>query len=167
MARARRLRSAERGVLTYLRTRWDQLFHLTTVAQALAALGRTEDDASRLRVGDYLLAHPAVHPVVARWGARTLILTEDEKLLGRYLAHQAANGRGQVPVAAAVAAIQRAPAEVARGLAVLRHVGLIDYQPVGHAIAYTLAPNWRELAGPLGFTFHTVTLQSSERFNVP
>jgi hypothetical protein len=167
MATARPLRPAERRVLAYLRSRWDQLFRLTTVAQAMAALGLPEDDASRLRVGDYLLAHPGVHPVVPRWGARTLILTEDEKLLCRYLAHHAASGRGQVPVAAAAAAIQRAPAEVARGLAVLRHVGLIDVRRVGEAIAYTLAWNWRELAGPLGFAFHTVTLQTGEQFNVP
>jgi hypothetical protein len=154
-------------VLAYLRSRWDALFRLTTVAQAMAALDMPADDPGRLRVGDYLLAHPEVHPVVARWGARTFILTEDEKLLGRYLVQRATNGGGQVPAAAATAAINRAPADVARGLAALQHVGLIDCRQDNDTIAYTLVPNWRELVGPLAFTFHTVTLQAGERFNVP
>jgi hypothetical protein len=70
-------------------------------------------------------------------------------------------------VAAAAAAIQCTPAAVARGLGALQRVGLIDARLVGDTIVYTLASNWRTVAGPLGFAFHTVTLQSGERFNVP
>jgi hypothetical protein len=167
MARTRRLCAEERRVLAYLQSQWDRLFRLTTIAQGMAALGLPADDERRLRLGDHLLAHPAAHPVVARWGARTLILTEDEKLLGRYLAQRAAAGAGRVPAAGAAAAIGRTVPEVTRGLTVLQHVGLIDWRLANDTIAYTLAPDWQERAGPLAFTFHTVTLQSGERFNVP
>ena len=55
---------------------------LTTLEQGTAALGQPRDAARRLRLGGYLLTHQDPHPAVAQWGARTFLLTEDEKLRG-------------------------------------------------------------------------------------
>ena len=154
-------------LFAHLRGRWDELFRLTTVEQGMLALGQRSDDARCLRIGDQLLRHPDIHPNVERWGARTFILTEGEKLLGRYLVHRAADDQGREPVSIVAQALDWTAGQVLRGLSVLEHLDLLTWLVQGQDIAYTLAPNWKDLAGPLGFTFHTVHLESGERFNVP
>ncbi len=161
------LAEKDKQLLAYLRQQWDEPLRLTTLEQGMIALGQALDNAHRLRVGDYLLTHANVHPAVQRWGARTLILTEDEKLLGRYLVQRASNERGELSLADVTSALGRSATQAENGLAALRHVGLLDWRRVNGAIGYTLIPNWRELVGPLGFTFHTVQRANGERFNVP
>ena len=167
MPTARALDGLDWAVLGYLRTQWDALFRLTTIAQAMAALGQQPDDARRLRLGDYLLAHPAVHPAVARWGACTFVLTEDEKLLGSYCVQVGAEGQVGISASNAALLLARPYAEVARGFGVLWDLGLLRGGPADNAGGYRLIPDWRARLGPLAFTFHTVLLQSGERFNVP
>jgi hypothetical protein len=135
--------------------------------QAMLACGQATNVTRRRRLGDYLLAHPELHPALERWGARTFILTEDEKLLGRYLVQHAVDGRGQTTRAAAAAAIGGSEMQVERGLALLEHLGLVETSRARGAIVSFIAPNWPELMGPLAFTFHTVQRDSGERFNVP
>ncbi len=153
------------ALLTYLQGAWSQLFHLTTLEQGMQALGQPPDIDRRLRLGDVLLAQLEIHPTVERWGARTLILTEREKRAGRYLAQ----GAGQsMALADAAAAVDATPADLQSALQTLRHVGLLAWHlDDGETLAYQLAPSWGELAGPLGFTFHTVQRATGERFNVP
>jgi hypothetical protein len=154
-------------LLTYLRGQWEQPLRLTTLEQGMLACGQATDVTRRRRLGEYLLAHPEIHPAVERWGARTLILTEDEKLLGRHLVQHAVDGRGQTTRAAAAASTSRSGTRVERGLELLEHLGLVETHRTGGAIAYVVAPNWTELMGPLAFTFHTVQRGGRERFNVP
>jgi hypothetical protein len=132
----------------------------------MLACGQATNVTRRRRLGDFLLAHPELHPALERWGARTFILTEDEKLLGRYLVQHAVDGRGQATRTAAAGAISGLDTEVKRGLALLEHLGLVETRRTGGAIAYVIGPNWTELMGPLAFTFHTVQ-RGGERFNVP
>lgn len=94
-------------LLAHLGGRWGELFRLTTLEQGMLALGQEPERARRLRLGDELLARPGLHPTVERWGARTFILTEDEKLLGRELARRAVDGRSRITLAEAAAATAR------------------------------------------------------------
>jgi hypothetical protein len=73
----------DRRLIDHLRGRWDVLFRLTTLAQGAEAIGQDLSNERRLRVGEWLLSHPDVHPNVQRWGARTFVLTEQEKLAAR------------------------------------------------------------------------------------
>ena len=155
------------AVVSHLRERWEELFRLTTVEQAMIALGLPNNDHLRLAIGDELRAHPDLHPALIRWGQLGFILTEDEKLLGRTLTHSMMNRQGQISVAKVATALDGAETDVEQGLHVLRHVGLLDWHRAHDAISYTLAPRWQDLVGPLGFTYHTVQLEYGERFNVP
>lgn len=154
-------------VVSHLRQRWDQLFRLTTVEQAMAALGLPQNDDLRLAVGDRLRAQPDAHPAVERWGAIAFILTEPEKLLARCLAQHGTDPASRIAIAAIARVIHRGEAEIERGLAVLRHVELLDWSRSGDSIVYTLTPDWQQRSGPLEFTYHTVKLAGGERFNVP
>src|SRR5258707_14990159 len=98
-----------------------------TLEQGAATRGEPLDDARRLRLGDYLLSHPDVHPAVERWGGRTFILTEDEKLLGRHLAGRARDGQGELSAADAAAALGCSTPVIERGLGALRRVGLLEW----------------------------------------
>jgi len=166
-ARTGGARSADARVLRYLRSHWSRLFRLTTVAQAMAALDLPPDPEQRLRIGDHLLAHPETHATLGRWGARTFILTEDEKRLGRYLALHPRGVAGRRSAARAGAALGCTPDEVQRRLSALERVGLVAVQGASGRRAYRLVPGWRQLAGPLEFTYHAVTLEGGEQFNVP
>ena len=160
--------AADRRVLDYLREQWDELFHLTTIGQALATVGLTDDEvARRWRLADYLLAHPEIHPAVHRWGAPTLILTEAEKLLGRYLAACRPRQPGELRLADAAAALGRDPPAVADDFAALVRLGLLAGVATNDVLRWAFAPAWEQRLGPLGFTFHTVSRQSGERFGVP
>ncbi len=155
------------AVVSHLRERWNELFRLTTIEQAMGALRLPDDDTLRLAVGDVLRTQADVHPAVDRWGALAFILTEDEKLLARFLVQHAVDTPGTLAPAAVTEATGRSEPDVAHGLNVLRQVGLLDWRKDGDAIAYTIAVDWQQWAGPLGFTFHTVQLEHGERFNVP
>ncbi len=167
MSAVAELSGDEAAVLDYLRAQWDKLFRLATVAQAVAALGLPWDDAARLRLGDYLLAHPALHPLLERWGVLTFVLTEDEKLLARALLQRAVDGRGRVERDTLAATLKRTVAAVERGANALQHTGLLTWREERGAIVYAFASNWPERVGPLAFAFHTVTLEGGEQFNVP
>lgn len=154
-------------VLEYLTASWSKLFHLTTVQQGMLAVGQEPVHARRLRIGRYLLEHREIHPTVERWGARTVILTEEEKLPGRYLAQHAGDRWGRIAIAAAAAVLAQGERQVEQALGTLNQLGLIEVRRNGNTVDYRLAPAWRALIGPLGFTFHTVVREDGERFNVP
>ncbi len=155
------------AVVSHLQERWNALFRLTTIKQAMDALGLPKDDALRLAIGDILRTQPNVHPAVERWGPLAFILTEDKKRLARFLVQRAVDRRGKLAPAVVAQAIGWSEPDVAHGLNVLRQVGLLDWRGAGDAIAYSVAVDWQQRAGPLGFTFHTVQLEDGERFNVP
>lgn len=154
-------------ILAHLRAQWDDAIRLTTVAQAQAALGLPRDAALRRTLGRSLLGHPDVHPAVARWGVPALALTEDEKLLGRYLTGHAPEGTGRCTLAEAAAALDRGPDEVAESLSTLAALDLLTWERDGEAVRFRLAADLRARLGPLGWMFHTVEVAGESTFNVP
>lgn len=154
-------------LLAHLKQRWGELFRLTTLEQGMLALGQAPDHARRLRLGDALLAQPSFHSTVGRWGARTFILTEDEKLLGRHLARLAEDGRHEVGLMDAAATLDARVGDVRRALRTLAHLDLLTYHEHDGVLSFSWRGGWHALLGPLGFTFHTVQRAGGERFNVP
>lgn len=157
----------EARLLAHLQQRWGELFRLTTLDQGMLALGQAPDHARRVRLGDELLAQPSLHPTVERWGARTVILTEGEKLLGRHLAQLAEEGRDEVGLVDAAATLEASVDDVERGLRTLAHLDLLTYRAHDGVASFSFRDGWRTLLGPLGFAFHTVQREGGERFNVP
>jgi hypothetical protein len=154
-------------ILTHLQEQWADRLHLTTVAQAQAGLGLPPESEVRRALGRYLLAHPNVHPAVARWGAPAFALTEDEKLLGRYLTARATDGNGRCTLDETAGALARSRADIEAGLGTLASLGLLTWEQDGGVLRYRLAPDLHQRLGPLGWTFHTVEVEGEGRFNVP
>ncbi len=157
------LTDEEKRVVAFLLEQWERPFRITTIQQALDALGLSHHPETRLRVGSYLAAHPGIHPKVERWGAVPFILTEDEKLLARAIWHDWRRSGTRRPVEELARLLGRPVHRVEAGLRVLGEVGLLRLHPG----TYSVAGDLEERAGGLGFNFHTVVLESGERFNVP
>jgi hypothetical protein len=151
--------AAARDVVAYLLADWRRAFHLTTITQALDALGLGPDPALRAQVADVLLADPTMAPVPRRWGVPTLVLTNDEKLLGRALA-RADRPLTRSELAADLGADHDT---VATGLAMLARCDLVTTTGE-HS---RLAAGWRQRLGPLGWHFHEVRPEQEAAFNVP
>ena len=176
-----RLAAADRSVLDYLRADWERLFHLTTVPQALATLDLDDDPTRRWRLAYHLADQSASHrqsqtaaapptqsapyPAVGRWGLPTLVLREDEKLLGRYLT--ARGVAGEADLAEAAAAAGTTPSLALEALDALQRAGLLAGKPSGARLHWQFVPEWPRRLGPLAFTWHTVTPPSGRAFGVP
>lgn len=170
-----------KSVLNYLQQEWSRLFRLTTVEQAINALG-FRDEAGELRrlVGQELRFNPQIHPALTQWGVCTFILTEDEKLLARSLVQapkKAGEGDDEINVfemETPLEGSEKATVLVVEQLKRLEQAGLVKEgkrkgkgggpEPSNE---YVLVPNWEELAGPLEFNFHTLQRENGQRFNVP
>lgn len=156
----------EQRVLAFLLEQWGKRFRITTIGQAMAALGLAPRQEMRARLGRYLATNPGLSQSLGRWGPVPFILTEEEKLLARQVV-DVFQRAGRYPRAQELAqAVRIAERQAEAGLHTLADLGLIRWQP-DRPEAYSVAEDWRERAGELGFAFHTVTLESGERFNVP
>lgn len=147
------------AVVDYLIVAWRQVFRLTTAGQALAALGLAPDPALRVRVADLLDASPERSPIIRRWGVPALVLTGDEKLLGRALERA---GESVTVEALARRRGVAAPA-LCQQLALLSHCGLVAEEAGG----YRLVAGWRERLGPLGWACHEVQPEGEPAYTVP
>lgn len=158
-----------KAVLAYLEEQWSKLFRLTTIEQAIRALGYPMDDELRRRVGAELLAKAAFHPTLAQWGAYTFILNEDEKLLARWLVQRTKNSNSQLTISEVAASLNCTEATVEHQVKNLQGVGLLlGGSPQNTSFfEYRFVPEWKKLAGPLEFNFHTVQRETGEQFNVP
>lgn len=150
-------------VVAFLLEEWERPFRITTVQQAMDALGMPADPKTRVSIGAYLARHSSLNSRLARWGPTPFILTEDEKLLARYLLGTRPRPE-VVPSAAELSQVCEQPqGQIETDLRVLSHLGVLHRQRRG----YRVAENFEERAGGLGFTFHKVSLENGERFNVP
>ena len=188
-----RMDHAERQVIEYLLAEWQKPLRLTPVAQGMVALGLAEDRELRWRIGQRLrspwrrsvqdpqrferfrtalglaLDQARVEQLLQQareWGLASIVLDEDEKLVARYVL-RTREREGRFPSLEETArAIGQCLEQVEPRFEMLVRVGFLattDSSPAG----YRLARRYRRFLKGLGFFFHTVTLASGERFNVP
>src|SRR5258707_9717754 len=82
-------------------------------------------DATRFRIGNYIKAHPELHEVIRRWGWVTLVLTPDEKLIGRSLINAERDGKAVPSVSELTIAVGVKERDVKRGLAMLERYEIV------------------------------------------
>lgn len=190
---AKRTDHTETAVIHYLLAEWQKPLRLTTVAQAMAALALPADDERRWSIGQKVrrlwrrsvqdpqryerwritlrldIDQARIKHFVQQtreWGTASYILDEGEKLVARYIL-LTQEREGRLPSLEQIARAMGESIEPVRTqCAMLARIGFLapeESSPTG----YRLAPGYRRLLRGLGFSFHTVTLASGERFNVP
>lgn len=150
---------ATERVVARLVADWQRVFRLTTIDQALGALGIAPSWETRRAVADRLGAEPGLSPVLRRWGVATFALSNDERLLGRELA------RAGRPLALAELADRAGLSvpEVRERLRMLAHLGIVALTDDRVA----LAPDHAAQLGPLGWLYQAVQLDDESPFNIP
>ena len=146
-------------VVAHLVASWRRVFRLTTVDQALAALGIAPTWALRHAIVDRLAAEPGLSPVLRRWGVATFALNNDERLLGRLL-EQAAR---PLSLKGLAERLDLSPLLVRARLQMLLHCGIAAWEDE----CASLVPDYAAQLGPLGWHFHAVQLDDEPPFNVP
>lgn len=153
------MRADVEQVVAHLVASWRRVFHLTTIDQALVALGVAPSWELRRAVADRLGDEPGLSPVLRRWGVATFALSNDERLLGRELA-RAGGALSLAELGARLGLAVSAVRERLRMLAHLEIVALVDDRAM-------LAPDHAARLGPLGWHFHAVQLDDESPYNVP
>src|SRR5258706_8610377 len=87
------LNAQEQKVIDYLVKDWGEDSNVTSVDIAMNAIKVAASDQTRFRIGNYIKAHPELHEIIRRWGWVTLVLTPDEKLIGRALINADRDGK--------------------------------------------------------------------------
>jgi hypothetical protein len=146
-------------VLDCLVASWRRVFRLTTVDQALAALGNAPEWELRRAVAERLGEAPGLSPVLRRWGVATFALSNDERLLGRELARAG----GALTLVELAECLGLAEPAVRERLRMPIHLGIAAITDDRVA----LVSGYADRLGPLGWQFHAVQLDDEPPFNVP
>jgi hypothetical protein len=182
-------------IIDYLRQDWDTGFRITTIEQAMHALGLPQDDDLRWQVGQELddvwrrrlgfrkllkglrwlrgfrwrdlfgLVGPSpLRAEVKQWNPASYILTNDEKLVARYILRVQCDTASLPDMAEISGALYL---DQTQTFAALRMLDRLGFLVLDSDRTFRLAPDYGRFLQGLGFSFHTVTLQNAEQFNVP
>jgi len=154
-----------RPVVEYLLADWNQQFHSTSVPLAMANLGMEPDDALRLEIAAHLRSHTELANNLKWWGTNNYILSNDEKLIAKYLLNTHRD-QERLPGAPELArAVALSEAEVASRLAFLAQAGLLE-KSADSELGFSLTDGYRSWGGPLRYNFHTVSIEGQKPFDV-
>jgi len=177
----------------FLLQEWSQGMRLTTIPQAIQRLGIADERGLRWRVAKGLealwrdaLTRPERRRAIAQalgrpfdesqlegfrqqvgtWNLASIFLTENEKLMARYILMHKESESPPSPANLAGALGVPEP-EIHMGLRSLARLGFIVLSGPSRLGRYTLAHDYEKFLKGLGFFFHTVTLDVREQFGVP
>ncbi|MCL5951781.1 MAG: hypothetical protein M1132_08680 [Chloroflexi bacterium] len=187
--------ASERQIIDYLRRDWDAGLRITTIDQAMRALGLPPDDQVRWQVGQALddvwrqrlgfrqvlrglrwlrgfrwrdlfdLIGPSpLRAEIKQWNSASFILTNDEKLVARYIL-RVQDDAGRLPPSSEIR--EALHLDETKTHTALRMLQRLSFLILNGDNQYDLALGHRTFLQGLGFSFHTVTLQDHEQFNVP
>lgn len=145
-----------------LQTEWTRRYRVTTVEQSAAMIATPFSDDLRQQVRTELSGYRPDRGSgrsAYEWREDIYLLTNDERLIGRYVIHQAPS-RTTSPTEVAHA-LDLEESVAASGMNLLAQLGFLNHTDTG----YRLAPGWERMTEGLGLIFHEVVAQG-ERFNV-
>jgi len=145
----------KKQVLKFLDERWKRPLDITTIGQALEALGHEPDDNLRWEVFETLETNPGRLSDKKRYGVSpvTVTLSNEEKLAGRAILFGKSEDEARDTAAIAVGRWPNSKEALVR-------VGLLEAQRWGPADGH------KRLLDGVGLFFHTVRTRN-ETFNVP
>lgn len=187
-------RHDEQRAIQHLLESWGDSLRLTSIPQAMTSVGIQDRPGLRWRIAQRLedlwrdaltspekragiaaaLGRPFDETQIERWREQvetwhlaSILLTDDEKLLARHIQMHHQQG-GPLPKPVDTARALDIPArKLHNALRLLARVGFVSLPDPRHPASYGLAQGYERLLEGLGFSFHTVTLDTGERFGVP
>jgi hypothetical protein len=151
----------EKKVIEYLLGVWGKDHSVTSVDQAMEAMGLRPSDEARFRIGRHIKQHPELHVVVRQWGWETLVLTPDEKLIARAIINAARDQKPSPALTEIAKVVAVSPQRVERSLVMLeRHQILKRDESAGGAGYAVAAPRYLNWHPRLDFIFHRMAISS-------
>jgi len=160
-----KLKAEDQRVLNYLLGDWGKDYSVTSVDIAMRAVKVKDTDETRFRIGSYIKAHPELHEVIRRWGWVTLVLTPDEKLIGRALVNAERDGKPAPSIGEIAKAVGVSEDQAKRSLSMLERYEIIRRDPSRDGAGFRVVPRYLKWEPRLDFLFHQVTLASGRQFN--
>ena len=164
------LTSEERHVVEYLKEDWEKKYRVTNIKQGIEALGLSYKSEMRMRIGDFLESvydgNDVFSDRLERWGPYPFIPINEEKLIARCLLLNFKLS-GAMPISTEIAQIlDMDEGDVDAALEVLNYMGFIDKHRSDSRRVFKLSGDYEKFLRRLGFTFHEITLENGEPFNV-
>ena len=152
-------------VVQYLKKDWKERFRSTTIPWAMRNLGLEPDDGMRLKIGQYFRDHPGLIRNLRFWGANNYILSDEEKLIAKFLINSHEK-EGSVPdVEESTHALGISEKTLKARLAFMSQAGLLQ-ESENEELGYALAEGHKRWGGPLRHNFHTVHVEGEKPFGV-
>ena len=160
-----RLTDKEQKIVDYLLTDWKRRFRSTSNPIAMSNLGIESDDEMRLRIGQHFRDNSNLANNLKYWGANNQILSNEEKLLAKYIINTYSNEE-RIPGQKELAEAIDIPGErLKQRLAFMVKAGLL-VESTSADPGYVLADDYVTWGGPLRYNFHTVTIADGKPFDV-
>lgn len=188
------VRQDEQRVIQRLLDSWGDSLRLTSIPQAMASLGIGDKPGLRWRIAQRLeglwrgaLTSPEKRRGIAAalgrpfdesqleqwreqvdtWNMASVVLREDEKLVARHILLHQQKGLLLPRPAETAERLGLSVQRVHSALRMLSRVGFVSLRDPRRLATYALAEGHEMLLAGLGFSFHTVSLETGERFGVP
>jgi hypothetical protein len=157
----------EKKVIEYLQGVWGKEHSVTSVDQAMKAVGLRSSDETRFRIGQHIKQHPELHVIIRRWGWETLVLTPNEKLIARAIINAAREQKPAPALAQIAKAVGVSQRDVKRGLTMLEQYQILKRDEAAGGIRYGVAaPRYLNWHPRLDFVFHRMTVSSGRSTSV-
>ena len=160
------LNAAEKRVLTYLRQEWGERGRLTTVDQAMRVLGISEEAASRVRLGKYLLQTRTYPRGVGLAKMPATALSATEKRLARHIAGSDPAKRRPLNPSAAAKALGISTRQVEAALRTLLQLGILKPSGKEQSRRYQVASTYRVGFPGANFLVHNASVDSGPPFGL-
>lgn len=161
------LSQQEKKVIEYLQSVWGKDNSVTSVDQAMEAVGLRPLDETRFRIGQHIKQHPELHVVIRRWGWETLVLTPDEKLIARVIINAVREQQPDPTLEAIAKAVGISQNDAERGMAMLERYQILKRDDAAGALGYAVAaPRYLNWHPRLDFVFHRMTVSSGRNTSV-
>lgn len=151
-------------VVDYLVDDWRKQFRSTSIPLAMDNLGLDLDDDLRLEVLAHLRENTDLANNLTYWGPNNYVLSNQEKLIAKYLIHMHEREARPASVSEATEALEVEEPYLHERLAFMASTGFLvqSADPLGFA----LAPGYKRWGGPLQHNFHTVKIEGERPFDV-
>ncbi len=162
---AQELSADAQRIVNELVDQWKTRFRSTDLALAMSNLGVPANDDLRLEVGEHLRANPSLARPLRTWGANNYILSNDEKVIAKYLISFFEDEQ-QMPTLDEVAGATGVPREdLSARLEFMARAGFLKKSD-DTSFGFSLGEDYETWGGPLRYNFHTVSVEGEKAFGV-
>ena len=152
-------------IVDYLLEDWGQRMHSTSISLAMKNLDMKPNDTVRLEVGEHFKAHTDLAKNLQWWGTNNYILSNDEKLIAKYLINTYTDEK-RIPDLKELSKAVGIPENDLNGrLNFMAQAGLLQASSKAKS-GYALTEKYNKWGGPLRYNFHTVAQENAKAFDV-